>query len=75
MAGAANYAGWEAVEMDAGPGDLGFYFNNTDESGMKGLKWNSGYTSGEAPNQYNEFGGWLGESILHSSSLARSYGF
>lgn len=51
MGGDTNYAGWEPVHVDVGPGDSGFYFNNTDGSGRRGLKWNSA-----------EFVEWLGES-------------
>lgn len=38
-----NYMGWLPVQINAGAGDTGFYFNNTDGSGVKGLKWNSAY--------------------------------
>ncbi|MCJ1310812.1 hypothetical protein MMC25_004479 [Agyrium rufum] len=58
-----NYAGWELVQLNAGYGDSGFYFNNTDGlfnavAGAQGLKFNSAYQYGEGI-KFNEFGGWL----------------
>ena len=66
MGGDANYAGWELVQMNAGYGDQGFYFNDSDGTGTKGLKWNPEYIDGQAPGPYDEFAGWLGKSNLHS---------
>jgi hypothetical protein len=49
-----DYTKWAPVFINAGEGNAGFYFNNTDRSGLKGLKWDSSAGSG-----YNEFEGWL----------------
>jgi len=46
------YASWQPVQMNAGQGNEGFFFNST------GLQYNSN------PNgTYNEFGGWIGKWI------------
>ena len=74
MGGDANYARWEIVQMNGGLGDQGFYSNDTDGSGMKGLKWNIDYPRTD-PGQNNEFQGWLGELIFPLFGLFRSDGF
>ena len=63
----AAYVGWAGLKIVGGYGRTGFYFNDTDLSAGRGLKWNSGYgrIGGSA------FGGWLGR--LKSEALtARS---
>ena len=60
MGGAVNYAGWEDVEINVGYGSGGFYINNTDGSGVRGLKWNPGWPY-QGPDEGNEFVGWLGK--------------
>jgi len=55
----ANYAGWEYVQINAGYGGEGFYYNNTDGSGVKGLKWVAGYPYVYEPTPLNEWIGWM----------------
>ena len=45
--------------LNAGEGFSGFYFNDTDGSGVKGLKYNSEYQY-DGGSEYNAFSGWLG---------------
>lgn len=63
LAGAANYAFWESVQLNVGTGVQGFYFNDTDGTGRKGLKWNSEYPA--PPAKINEFLGWLACDWYH----------
>lgn len=62
MVGATNYAGWEPVQMNAGYGSKGLYFNDADGSGKYGLKWNPAYPTSTPPaSALSEAIGWLGE--------------
>ena len=65
-----TYDAWLPVQINAGFGSDGFYFNNTDGTGVDGLKWVAGWPYELAGNKNNEFTGWLGESAFSSSSFA-----
>ncbi|KAL8744633.1 MAG: hypothetical protein Q9190_003138 [Brigantiaea leucoxantha] len=57
MGSDTNYAGWEFVQLNVGPGDGGFFFNST------GLQWVADYG----------FGGWIGQSSSPTSRLNCSF--
>ena len=58
--GAAGYAAWAPVTLDAAAGPVeGFYFNETDGTG---LLWNSVYPN--AGTNESQFGGWLGKFLF-----------
>ncbi|MCJ1354249.1 MAG: hypothetical protein MMC33_004236 [Icmadophila ericetorum] len=64
MGADSTYNGWLPVQINAGYGDSGFYFNNTDGSGVNGLKWNSAYEYGGGPDE-NQFNGWIACDWAH----------
>ncbi|MCJ1432132.1 hypothetical protein MMC27_001488 [Xylographa pallens] len=64
-----TYEAWLPVQINAGTGSDGFYFNNTDGTGVDGLKWVDGWPYELAGNKNNDFAGWLGMSTIFSSSL------
>lgn len=59
--GDTTYEAWLPVQINVGLGAGGFYFNNTDGTGVEGLKWAAGWPYTLAGNKNNEFQGWLGE--------------
>ena len=65
----APYGAWGGVEINAGLGSGGFYFNNTDGTGKEGLKWASGWPYTLAGSPENEFNGWLGEISRSSATV------
>ena len=67
-----TYDAWLPVQINAGFGSSGFYFNNTDGTGVNGLKWVDGWPSELAGTKYNDFAGWLGEFAFSSLSLHMS---
>ncbi|MCJ1315817.1 hypothetical protein MMC15_001137 [Xylographa vitiligo] len=62
-----TYDAWLPVQINAGTGSEGFYFNNTDGTGVDGLKWVDGWPYELAGSKYNDFAGWLGKFALSSS--------
>ncbi|MCJ1289349.1 hypothetical protein MMC34_000881 [Xylographa carneopallida] len=60
-----TYDAWLPVQINAGFGSSGFYFNNTDGTGVNGLKWVDGWPSELAGTKYNDFAGWLACNWAH----------
>lgn len=61
----AAYGSWQSVQINAGFGSQGFYFNNTDGTGRKGLKWVDGWPYELAGSPGNDWNGWLACNWAH----------
>ncbi|MCJ1474987.1 hypothetical protein MMC13_003647 [Lambiella insularis] len=73
--GDTTYDAWLPVQINVGFGYEGFYFNNTDGTGVEGLKWVDGWPYELAGTKDNEFGGWLalrcGDEATYCSPVFR----
>jgi hypothetical protein len=61
MTSDTTYDAWLSVQINAGYGNSGFYFNNTDGTGTRGLKWVDGWPYVLAGSSENDWNGWLGK--------------